>query len=560
LPDDGHPNPREVFAGDETPSGTTAFLQALMSMLGEVLDRVDVRLSSLETTLAAQGESAPEIGRRDAGEDVVAALERIFERLERLEVREPAGMTTEAAMTRLADLSGSVEDVGRRLAGLADIVTASTEAEDQWPEGLRAPLTALGEGVAVIGAQVTEEAEERNHQIANVAGTLERIFERLERLEVREPAGMTTEAAMTRLADLSDSVEDVGRRLEGLADILTSPPEAEDEWSAGLQASLAALGEGVVAMRAQLSAQGTENAAERNQEMTNVIAALERLGQQLEQLEERDPAKLGLERAVSRLDDLSAAVDSIGYGMAAIADLMTTPPALSGGQPEWPDGVRSALLALGEGVVELRQELQVQPVAELRGTARRLEGQLTLLTKQMASQPGPGAAVAMVAAGLAERFEERTEALTELLGAHATYVRQTWERIEGILDGGGFDQLAVGEALEHVIGNQELMADSVERVIGRLEDLHAMPQTADDSLAREALERLNAGMEGVGVKVDDVRRRLAALARTLELSSHETGPDPDAPDPASVIGRRATTAGRRLANDLGLRGRGRSPR
>jgi len=110
LPDDGHLNPREVFAGDDTPSGTTAFLQALMSMLGEVLDRVDGRLASLERTLAAREDPAPVI-RPDAGDEKVsAALERVSERLERLErseTREPEGITTEAAMTRLADLSGS---------------------------------------------------------------------------------------------------------------------------------------------------------------------------------------------------------------------------------------------------------------------------------------------------------------------------------------------------------------------------------------------------------------------------------------------------------------------
>jgi len=499
--------------------------------------------------------------------NVVAALERVSERLERMEAREPEGITTEAAMTRLADLSGSVDDVGRRLAGLADIVTASSEAEQEWPEGLRASLATLGEGLAGVRAQVAAQgadgAEERNQQSVVVAG-LERIFERLERLEAREPEGITTEAAMeaamTRLGDLSGAVDDVGRRLAGLADIVTAPSEAEEVRADGLQASMTALGEGLAGLRSQLAAQGSENAGQHNREMTSVLAALEGLGHRLEQLEERDPAKLGLEEAVSRLDDLSTAVDSIGYGMAGIADLVAAPSAPSEGRLELPEGLWAALLNLGEGVVELRQDLNVQPVAELRGTVTRLEGQLTLLNRLLASQPGPGAAVAMVAAGLAERFEERTEALTELLGTHAAYVRQTWERIEGILDGGGFDELAVGDALEHVIRNQELMADSVKRVIVRIEDLHALPQATGDGLAREALETLGAGMEGVGVRVDDVRRRLAALARALEASSHEVAPDPDASDPATVIGRRATTAGRRLANDLGLRGRGRSPR
>ncbi len=338
---------------------------------------------------------------------------------------------------------------------------------------------------------------------------------------------------------------------------MVASSEAEEEWPEGLQASLSALGEGIADIRDQVAAQRDQSADQRHQEMTSVVITLETLDRRLAQLEERDPVMLGLERAVSRLDELSAAVDSIGYGLAGMAELMT---ASSDGRHEWPEGLRAALLALGEGVVELRQDLHAHPLAELRATVTRLEGQLTLLTNQLASQPGPGAAVAMVAAGLAERFEKRTEALTELLGAHATYVRQTWERIEGVLGGGGFDELAVGEALEHVIDNQQLMAESVQRVIGRIEDLHARPQAATERLHSEALDALGAGMEGVGVRVDDVRRRLAALARTLEASSLETGPDPEGHDPSSLLGRRASKAGRRLANDLGLRARGRPPR
>jgi len=73
---------------------------------------------------------------------------------------------------------------------------------------------------------------------------------------------------------------------------------------------------------------------------------------------------------VTRLDDLAAAVDSIGYGMAGMADLLSSSPSPER-QQEWPEGLRAALLALGEGVVELRQDLHVHPVAELRITVRR---------------------------------------------------------------------------------------------------------------------------------------------------------------------------------------------
>ncbi len=524
MPDDGQSKRAEIFAGDETPSGTTAFLEALMGMLGEVLGRVDRRLSSLEAALTAPSGQGPDAQDQETSDTVAAALERISVRLERLEAREPAAIPAERALARLEDLSGSVEEIGHRLAGLTDFMAARSEAEEEWPEGLQASLAALGEGMALIGAQVKAQGSEivhgREEAMTNVAGALEHVFERLERLEDRVPTAIPTERAMTRLDYLTGSVEDIGRRLTELSDLLTLSSEAEEEWPEGLQASLTALGEGVTDIKAQLGSQGSES-------------------------------------TVSRLDDLSAAVDSIGYGLAGVTDLMA---ATSTESKEWPEELRAALLALSEDLGELRQDLHAQPVADLRATVMSLQAQLARLTNQLAAQPAPGAAVAMVAAGLAERFEERTQALTDLLEAHAAYVRLTWERIEGMLDGGSFDELAVGEALEHVIDTQESMADSMEGVVRRLEGLQAAPQAAPDDLPREMLETLAAGIESVVARVDDVRRRLVDLDRALAESSHEVGPSPEAPEPASLLGRRASTAGRRLASDLGRRGRGRPSR
>ncbi|MDP8976059.1 MAG: hypothetical protein M3N28_06820 [Actinomycetota bacterium] len=532
MPDDGQPNRGEVFAGDETPSGTTAFLEALMAMLGEVLGRVDRRLSSLEATLKAPSGQGPDPQGEDASDMVAVALERVSERLERLEARDPAAIPAERALARLEDLSGSVEEIGQRVAGLTDLMAAKSEAEEEWPEGLQASLAALGEGVAVIGAQVKAQGSEivlaRDEGMTRVVGALERISERLERLEDREPTAIPPERALARLDDLTGSVEDIGRRLTELSDLLTLSSEAEEEWPEGLHDSLTDLGEGIADIRAQVTAQASQSTA-------------------------------------SRLDDLSAAVDSIGYGLAGITDLMAASTSQS---EEWPQELRAGLLDLSEGIGELREDLQTQPVADLRGSVTNLEAQLARLTDQLAAQPAPGAAVAMVAAGLAERFEERTQALTELLEAHAAYVRLTWERIEGMLDGGAFDELAVGEALEHVIDNQESMADSMEGVVRRLEGLQAAPQAAPqtapeaapDHLPREMLETLAAGMESVVARVDDVRRRLVELDRSLAESSPEGGTSPEAPEPASLLGRRASTAGRRLATDLGRRGRGRPSR
>ena len=413
MPDDDRPDLRDALAGSETPAGTAAFLQALMSVLGDVLERVDNRLASLEAW-AVPARQGPPPATEDMVDTVLATLGGLSERLEGLEARDPPEAVVERMTPRLEELTAAVTGLGRDVA------------------------------------------------------------------ELRQ------DAAVPPAAELQEAV----RRLE--------------EQFNGLTAEL----------RDQMASQAA---------------------------------------VVPRLDDLSGAVDSIGYGLAGMADLIT---ATSPGEGEWPEELRAAVAALAEGVGELRHEAQAVPVAELQEAVKRLEVQLDSVAAQVAMQPGPGPALAMVAAGLAERFEERTQALTDLLATHAAYVRQTWERIEGALDGGSFDELAVGEALEHVIDNQERMVDSVQQVLAGLEEIRRMPGSpgealledalARDTQAHEALASLGAGMEGIGARVDDVRRRLATLAATLEASNQGQG--------------RSESAGRRLASDLGLRGRGRPQR
>lgn len=280
---------------------------------------------------------------------------------------------------------------------------------------------------------------------------------------------------------------------------------------------------------------------------TTALAALDRLEHRLERLEavvtsaDGDDATAviaGLESLSGRLDELAGAVDTIGYGLASLADMVT-----SADSPGWADGLRETLEAVGAEVAEVRRALVHDP-AGVEEALGRLDQEVQVLR----SQPGPGPALAMVAAGLAERFEERTDALTNSLEANATYSRRLWERIEELLDGGGFDDLAVGEALEHVIGQLELLTDSVQRSLpsgdGPPASLEAVQTTLTTLVS--TVERLRGGS-------DDLRGRVAALTATVDSLRVEAdiGTQPG----AGGLARRASGVSRRWASDLGLRGR-----
>ena len=405
LPEDERPE-RDGTHADERPveDGSSVVLQALMSMLGEVLGRLDHRLDGVEQALAEVDAGAGSRSATGDGEEmarVLVTLERVADRLERLERLETAG-------------AGEVDD----------------------------EMTALGM-------------------------TLERMADRLERLE----------------------------------------------------------------------AAGAD--AHRN-ETTTVLDSLAGLVERVGELERRSASAATLATALERLEELSGAVDTIGYGLASLADVMTSPE-----RQEWTEGVQAALMTLGADVSELRRSSPSRaPVEELQVAVGRLEDDV----RDLMDQPGPGPALAMVAAGLAQRFEERTEALTELLEANAAYVRRFWERIEDLLDGGGFDELAVGAALEHMIDNQEQLADSLQRALASGES-----QAEPAGAAAPPLETLEIRVEEMGAGIDDVRRPLASIATSVEAM--HVGWEAAVEASTASFGRRASQAGRRLALDLGRRGR-----
>jgi hypothetical protein len=443
LTDDDRPDLGHALAGSETSAGTAAILQALMSTLGEVLERVDSRLAALEEVSTAPSPRGPSPAMEDMVNAVLVSLGRLSDRLDRLEERDPAETVMEMASPRLEALAGAVE-----------------------------------------------------------------------RLEARDPA----EAVVPRLEDISNSVDTVAQGLAAVTDLTTTSAQQGEQWRQDLGA---ALSDAVVELRNDVAIQPLAGLRE------DVGRIEQRLADLMADLREQTASQTA---ALPRLDELAGAVDSLGYGMAGIADLITSSPGTE------------------------------QSSAELSVALAALEDRLGAVVTQLATQPGPGPALAMVAAGLAERFEERTQALTDLLGTHAAYVHQSWERIDGMLGGGSLDELAVGEALEHVIDNQERLKDSVDRLLAGLEELRqgaegpaeAGPRSA---LGEEALASLGAGMQGLGARVDDVRRRLAGLAAMLEASDQgRRGLDVEDSDSTPSMGRPPSGARKRRGSDLGLRG------
>lgn len=401
----------EPMSDDVSEDGSAAVLQGVMTMLGEVLGRLDSRLAALEASVAEQ----PTI--QDLDFAALAALDRVAERLE------------------------------------AASATRYDEARTAVVAGLDSPSERLEE--LKLGV-----ARRDSDALSAVAASLEGLSKRLEQLEAR-----------------------------------------------------------------RANTDGHESA---------VVASLERLSERLERLESEGVPAGTVEAALSRLEELAGAVDTIGYGVATLADMVTSTERWDHAQV-----LQTTLAAVGVQVAELRGSL-LDHVEVL--------GRIDLEVQALRAQPGPGPALAVVAAGLAERFEERTQAITDLLDANAEYSGRLWQRIEELLDGGGLDDLVVGEALEHVIDQLQSLTDLVHQALAAQgappAALEAVPTTL--TTLASTVERLRLGL-------DDLRGRQAALMAGID-SLRQEGHVPLQSGPVA-LGRRATEVGRRWASDLGLRSR-----
>jgi ABC-type transporter Mla subunit MlaD len=117
----------------EQPGGTAAMLQGLITMLGEVLDRLDQRLAATEASL---GRLRPE--------ELDQFLERLDRRVESVGMIEAsvARLEEQAVVERLEELSGAVDAMVQGLSDLAARVARLEEASRATVDELGPPVQA----------------------------------------------------------------------------------------------------------------------------------------------------------------------------------------------------------------------------------------------------------------------------------------------------------------------------------------------------------------------------------------------------------------------------------
>lgn len=202
--------------------------------------------------------------------------------------------------------------------------------------------------------------------------------------------------------------------------------------------------------------------------------------------------------------------------------------------------LRHALQQLGRveaietDLSEIRSSLLNHPAATLHDAVEHLTRQVDSLV----AQPGPGPAMAMVAAGLSERFEQRTQGLVEMVQEHAELMHALTEQVQAAMQG-------LVSAVEGRQAGLDTLLDTVRAAAGTIEGMRV--RLEDQSLAgltevvHDESELLAQRISAVSVALDSVRKM---LADHVEESAHS-------------LGRKASEAGRRLVSDLTLAARSR---
>ncbi|HVE47779.1 MAG TPA: hypothetical protein VNA57_13655 [Acidimicrobiales bacterium] len=276
-----------------------------------------------------------------------------------------------------------------------------------------------------------------------------------------------------------------------------------------------------------------------------------------------------------RSDQLREALHNLGRVEGIEGDLAEIRTSLHALQSErdQTDQLREALHNLGrvEGIENdlsaMRAALMDHPASTIYDAVVRMSGQVDALV----AQPGPGPAMAMVAAGLSERFEQRTENLVVLLQEHAELMHALTEHVQQAMQGlvvtvegrqAGLDALldtvrAVASTIQGMGARLEEARDRLDAVLRAGGDLPAAVASLREleEAIRETAETIQhgsvAGLAGVVREESELlSRRLAAISVSVDavgrlLSAHSQ-------ETSHSLGRKASEAGRRLASDLGL--------
>jgi ABC-type transporter Mla subunit MlaD len=464
----------------DVPAATTAVLHGMMATLSEVLGGIDGRIAALEQQLrASRAESGSP---RALAEAVEAAVARLGERLEALE----------AAVTRPA----------------AD-------------PGLDAALDSLRHSIDALAVRPVRD------------DALHDAVARLAELVAEPPPPPPPPPAPPPPDDVvRDGVTSLHERLSVLLEMASQPAQPDD----AVRTGLVEVQQAVAGLTQQLGGL-TQHMAGLTQQMAEQAAApptpepvLLDMAERLRQLDDRsaaaaagdEEASTALRLALNRLSDLAAGLDRLPEAVSAA--IPPPPPPPDPPPPvEIPD-VAALLAPVAADVAAVHAALANHPAAALVDSMARVEQQVASLV----AQPGPGPAMAMVAAGLAERFEARTDTLVDLLTTMAGRISETAEGQAGIvakLDAAATVPGELAARVEEFVGGQfaELShrEDAVAAALGDVRDALASTEREDAVLA--VLERVRGVVEGEQGEVAALREGMRALYEAVERHGAVSG-------------------------------------
>lgn len=330
----------------------------------------------------------------------------------------------------------------------------------------------------------------------------------------------------------------------------------------------------------ELTLQSLQNERAEAEELRTALRHLQRVERIEQDLAEMRPALQALQSDQAQVEELRSALhhlSRVDHIEEDLAVMRTAVESLQSDQ-EQAERLQRALDNLGRveaieaDLAQIRAALLDHPVATVHDAMARLTGQVD----QLVAQPGPGPAMAMVAAGLSERFEQRTENLVLLLQDHAEVMHALTEQVQESMQGlvvtvegrqAGLDALldtvrAVAGTIAGMGARIDEARDRVESVFRAGEDLPATVESLREleEAIRETAEAIQnqsvAGLTGVvRDEAEMLGQRLAAISVLVDavgrlLASH-------AEETAHSLGRKASEAGRRLVADLGLTSRAR---
>jgi chromosome segregation ATPase len=538
---------------------------AVLAGLFERVEAVGVLAGTSAAGIEALAARPPHVD-----EELHAAVSALTERVEA--VGHAAG-TSAAGIAALASRPSHVdEDLHAAMAALTERVESiGSLVARTGPEvasELGAQLTALAAATDAAVAAAAAKAPAPSSPDDPVRVALTSLHERVGLLQEAvaqppQPDDAVRQGLVALQAEMAGLKGEVGERMEAVhasveaaaaavaaAAAAPEPDDRADETAAVLRlalARLAELGESVDGLGDTVGRLTTERLAELHGAIQSLLAPV------VSRLDEHAQAPALLSGVESQLQALTAlataAAERPEPEPAPTTVTVEVPPELQERLARMEEVLASAgypAAQLHEALARLEQVLAStdQPAALVHDALARMEDQVASLV----AQPGPGPAMAMVAAGLAERFESRTEAVVDLvrtLTREVTDLRgqveegagqsQVHERMAELLAVAGShaartEELAAAQAA--YAGHAEQLAEHAQHVAHSTDQMaHTTEQVAltTTELASQA-QQLAGGQAAQIARIDDLaaemaRREdaLATAVQQLRQAVHESG-------------------------------------